>query len=74
MNFQVHALHICHKLKIMHRDIKLDNILVDADGGLVLSDCGLAKVFGIYERLIANGTLAENFFKEKDHIWCGTTE
>ncbi|CAG5134997.1 unnamed protein product, partial [Candidula unifasciata] len=39
------ALETLHKLGIIYRDIKLENILLDADGHIVLTDFGLSKEF-----------------------------
>ena len=32
-----------HELNLIHRDLKLENILMDLDGYLIISDFGLAR-------------------------------
>jgi len=41
------AINELHKLKFAHRDIKPDNILIDASGHIKLTDFGLCKQFAI---------------------------
>lgn len=43
MSQMLHALAFCHSKKVLHRDIKPNNILVSSDGALKLADFGLAK-------------------------------
>jgi serine/threonine protein kinase len=53
------ALEYLHSLRILYRDIKLENILLDKDGHVVLTDFGLSK------------TIEPN---QVAHSYCGTVE
>ena len=45
------ALHYCHEVvHVVHRDIKLDNMLLDADDNVLLADFGFAEVVGPSKR------------------------
>lgn len=42
-NKVLHGVRYLHERKIIYRDIKLENILVDANGEIKISDFGLSK-------------------------------
>ncbi|KAJ8306821.1 hypothetical protein KUTeg_014905 [Tegillarca granosa] len=37
----------CHAHRVLHRDLKPQNLLIDADGNIKLADFGLARAFGV---------------------------
>ena len=46
--FQILAgINFCHARRVLHRDLKPQNLLIDKSGALKLADFGLARAFGI---------------------------
>lgn len=41
------AICFCHQRRVLHRDLKPQNLLVDQNGAIKLADFGLARAIGI---------------------------
>ncbi|KJE91462.1 ribosomal protein S6 kinase alpha-5 [Capsaspora owczarzaki ATCC 30864] len=57
------AIEYLHNLGIAYRDMKLENILLDSEGHIVLTDFGLSKEF-----------LSSGDESDRAHSFCGTVE
>ena len=47
MSQLVEGIRFCHAHRVLHRDLKPQNLLIDRDGNLKLADFGLARAFGV---------------------------
>jgi len=43
----IRGIYYCHSHRILHRDLKPQNLLIDKEGNLKVADFGLARAFGI---------------------------
>ncbi|RJE24602.1 Cell division control protein [Aspergillus sclerotialis] len=43
----IEGIRYCHSHRVLHRDLKPQNLLIDREGNLKLADFGLARAFGV---------------------------
>ena len=46
-NHLLKGIRYCHAHRVLHRDLKPQNLLIDKEGNLKLADFGLARAFGV---------------------------
>ena len=51
----------CHSIGIVHRDIKLDNILLDGHGNVKIGDFGLSRILS-YESEYAHSNVGTPYY------------
>ena len=64
---------LCLQLGIIYRDIKLENILLDSDGHIILTDFGLSKELLPHEKvphvwIVAPGIIFRLMFRSKQQL------
>ena len=61
------ALHYCHSVGVVHKDVKLENILLDKNNNIKITDFGLGDILQPGKRLNRNdGSPA---YKAPEILW-----
>ena len=75
----IKGVYYLHAHRVLHRDLKPQNLLINKDGNLKLADFGLARAFGIplrtYTHEVGGGPLSLPrllaALGSDEGLWCG---
>ena len=56
----IQAILFCHQRRVLHRDLKPQNLLIDKSGAIKVADFGLARAFGIPVRVYTHEVMFLN--------------
>ncbi|XP_035427530.1 cyclin-dependent kinase 2 isoform X5 [Cygnus atratus] len=62
------GLAFCHAHRVLHRDLKPQNLLINADGAIKLADFGLARAFGVPLRTYTHEVMRRALFPGDSEI------
>ena len=58
----IQAILFCHQRRVLHRDLKPQNLLIDKSGAIKVADFGLARAFGIPVRVYTHEVINLGIF------------
>ena len=73
MSQLIEGVRYCHSHRVLHRDLKPQNLLINRDGNLKLADFGLARAFGVplrtYTHEVGKGGCPHKIHKTDPCLW-----
>ena len=64
------GINYCHAHRVIHRDLKPGNLLIDKNGALKIADFGLARAFGVPLRAYSHHVVTLWYRAPEVSIYC----